>query len=161
MRDRLAHLSPADRKVMEPVLYRYAHVFHDEEWNDFKSTDVVQHRIETEDALPIRKAPYRIPFALRQEVDNQMQDILKKGVIRESNSPWSAPEVLVPKKSADSKPKYRFCVEYQALNAVTKFDSYPLPRFEEMTSTLAGSRLFTVLDYYAGFWQINILNISS
>lgn len=156
VRDKLAHLSPADRKVMEPVLHRYAHVFHDEERNDFKSTDVVQHRIETGDALPIRKAPYRIPFALRQEVDDQMQDMLKKGVIRESNSPWSAPVVLVPIKSADGKPKYRFCVDYRALNAVTKFDSYPLPRFEETTSTLAGSRLFTVLDCYAGFWQINI-----
>jgi hypothetical protein len=75
VRDKLAHLSPADRKVMEPVLNRYAHVLHDEERNDFKSTNVVQHRIETGDALPIRKAPDRIPFALRQEVDDQMQDM--------------------------------------------------------------------------------------
>ena len=156
VRGRLAHLSPEDREVLEPVLYRYAHVFHDEEKNDFKGTDLVQHRIETGDAMPIRKAPYRIPFALRREVDNQIQDMLKKGVISESNSPWSAPVVLVPKKSADGKPKYRFCVDYRALNAVTKFDSYPLPRFEETTSTLAGSKFFTVLDAFSGFWQISI-----
>jgi hypothetical protein len=152
VRSKLVHLSPADQKVMESVLYRYAHVFHDEEPNDFKGTGVVQHKIETGDALPIRKAPYRVPFALRQEVDNQIQDMLRKGVIRESNSPWSAPVVLVPKKSAQRQPKYRLCVDYRLLNKVTKFDNYPLPKFEETTSTLAGSRLFTVLDCYAGFW---------
>jgi hypothetical protein len=106
--------------------------------------------------LPIRKAPYRIPFALRQEVDNQIQDMLRKVVIRESNSPWSAPIVLVPKKSAQGQPKYRFCVDSRLLNKVTKFDSYPFPKFEETTSTLAASRLFTVLDCYPGFCQISI-----
>jgi hypothetical protein len=85
-----------------------------------------------------------------------MQDMLRKGVIREGNSPWSAPVVLVPKKSAQGQPKYRFCVDYRLLNKVTKFDSYPLPKFEETTSTLAGCRLFIVLDCHAGFWQISI-----
>jgi hypothetical protein len=56
----------------------------------------------------------------------------------------------------EGKPKYRFCVDFRALNAVTKFDSYPLPRFEETTSTLVGSKYFSVLDCYSGFWQIKI-----
>jgi hypothetical protein len=117
---------------------------------------VVEHRIITGDAQLIRKAQYRVPFALREEMESQVQDMLKKGVIRESNSPWSAPVILVPKKSTDGKPKYRFCVDFRALNALTKFDSYPLPRFEETTSTLAGSKYFSVLDCYLGFWQIEI-----
>jgi hypothetical protein len=89
-------------------------------------------------------------------MENQVKDMLNKCVIRESSSPWSAPVILVPKKSSDGRPKYRFCVDFRALNAVTKFDSYPLPRFEETTSTLAGSKYFSVLDCYSGFWQINI-----
>ena len=64
--------------------------------------------------------------------------------------------MLVPKKSGDGTPKYRFCVDFRALNAVTKYDRYPLPRFEERTSTLAGSKYFSVLDCYSGFWQINV-----
>jgi transposase InsO family protein len=156
LEEKLSHLNSSERAVIEPVLLRYSNIFHDDESNDFKSTDVVEHRIITGDAQPIRKAQYRVPFALREEMESQVQDMLKKGVIRESNSPWSAPVILVPKKSTDGKPKYRFCVDFRALNAVTKFDSYPLPRFEETTSTLAGSKYFSVLDCYSGFWQIKI-----
>jgi hypothetical protein len=59
----------------------------------------------------------------------QVEKMLEKGVIRESSSPWSASAILVPKKSVDGKPKYRFCVDFRALNSVAKFDSYPLPVF--------------------------------
>ena len=82
--------------------------------------------------------------------------MLAQGIISESKSPWAAPTILVPKKSPDGKTKFRFCVDFRALNAVTKFDSYPLPVFEETTSTLHGSRYFSVLDCYSGFWQNNI-----
>jgi hypothetical protein len=81
-----------------------------------------------------------MPYALREEMQKQVQDMLKKGVIRECKSPWSAAAILVPKKSLDGTPKFRFCVDFRALNAVTKFDSYPLPNFDETTSTLLGSR---------------------
>jgi hypothetical protein len=52
---------------------------------------------------------------------NQVQDMLVKGVIVESVSPWSSPAILVPNKSLDGKPKYRVCVDFRALNAVTQF----------------------------------------
>jgi hypothetical protein len=153
---KLAHLSRDKRASIEPVLVRFANVFHDDETNDFKSTNVVEHRIETAETRSIRRAPYRVPFALKEEMENQLQNMLKKGVIRESSSPWSAPVILVPKRSLDGRPKYRFCVDFRALNTVTKFDSYPLPLFEQTTSTLAGSKYFSVLDCYSGYWQINI-----
>jgi len=81
---------------------------------------------------------------------------LDRGVIRESTSPWSAPATLVPKKSADGKPKFRFYVDFLALNSVTKFDTYPLPVFEETTSNLHGCKYYRVLDRYSFFWQIGI-----
>jgi len=85
----------------------------------------------------------------------QVEKMLQKGVIRESNSPWSAPALLVPKRSTDGKPKLRFCVDFRALNSVTKFDTNPLPIFDEATSNLHGSKYYSVLDCYSGFWQIN------
>jgi len=133
------------------VLQKYAHVFHDEETNDFKSTDVIEHQILLEDNKPIKRPQYKTPFALKDEMKAQVENMLAKGVIRESISPWSAPTILVPKKSPDGKPKYRFCVDFRALNAVTKFDPYPLPRFEQTTSVLHGSKYFSVLDCHSGF----------
>jgi hypothetical protein len=82
--------------------------------------------------------------------------MVDKGIIRPSNSAWSAPAILVPKRSLDGKPKYRYCLNFRALNSVTKFDPYPLPKFDETTSTLFGSRYFSVLGCYSGFWQVNI-----
>jgi hypothetical protein len=67
-----------------------------------------------------------------------------------------APVLLVPKKSLDGKPKYRFCVDFRALNKITRFDNYPLPVFDETVSTLHGSRYFSFIDLYSGFWQIKL-----
>jgi len=108
-----------------------------------------------EDNKTIRRPQYKTPFALTYEMKAQVKNILK-GVIRESSSPLSAPAILVPKKSPDGKPKYRFCLDFRALNSVTKFDPYPLPRFEQTTSVLHGSKYFSVLDCYSGFWHVTI-----
>jgi len=86
----------------------------------------------------------------------QVQNMLDKGVIRENQSPWSSPSILVPKKSPDGKQKYRLGVDFRALNTVTKFDSYPLPVFDDTISTLHCSKYFTVLDCYSGFFQVGI-----
>jgi len=55
----LTHLSRAERKIIEPTLIKYAGIFHDDEDNDFKSTNVVVYKIETRYAPPVRKAPYK------------------------------------------------------------------------------------------------------
>jgi hypothetical protein len=80
------------------VLQKYAHVFHYEEITDFKSTDVIEHQILLEDNKPIRRPQYKTPFALMDEMKAQVENMLTKGVIRESSSPLSAPAILVPKR---------------------------------------------------------------
>jgi len=116
----------------------------------------MEHQILVGDTPPIRRPQYRTPYALRHEMEAQVENMLEKGIIRASSSPWLAPAILVPKKTADGKQKYWFCVDFRALNAGTKFDSYPLPVFEKTTSTLFGSRYFSILDCYSGFWQVPI-----
>jgi hypothetical protein len=150
-------LSSAERKIIEPVLIKYAGIFYDDEDTDFKSNKVVvMLKIETGNVTHIKKAPYKTPFALREEMNRQVQKMLDKGVISSIHSPWLSAVVLVPKISESGIPKYRFCVDFRALNAVTKYDSYPLPQIEETASTLSGSRYFSVLGLYSAFWQINI-----
>jgi len=88
-----------------------------------------------DDVRTIMNPQYRGPYSQRGN-ENTSGRYVEKGVIRESNSPWSAPALLVPKRSTDGKPKLRFCVVFRALNTVTKFETYPLPVFDEATSTL-------------------------
>ena len=77
----LGHLTRKERAVIEPVLRKYRHVFHDDETAEFKGTDLVEHRIITGNARPIRKAQYRVPYALKEEMEDQVRTMLKKGVI--------------------------------------------------------------------------------
>ena len=65
--DKLGHLSQAERSVMDPILIKYRHIFHEEGSNDFRGTDLAEHKIVTGNAKPIRKPPYRLPFALERK----------------------------------------------------------------------------------------------
>jgi hypothetical protein len=154
VQNRLFFWKHAEKKIREPVLIKYAGNFHDVEDNVFKRTKVVVRELETGDATPVKKAEHKTPFALRQKMNRQVQKMLDKGVISLSYSRWSSPVLLLPKKSENGVPK--FCLYFRALNAVTKNDSYNLPRFEETTSTLSGSKYFSLLECYLGFWQINV-----
>jgi hypothetical protein len=59
-------------------------------------------------------------------------------------------------KIAGRQPKYRFCIDFRALNSVSQFDTYPLTNFEQTMSTPYGSKYFSVVDSFSGFWQIRI-----
>lgn len=152
---KLVHLSVDERKVLWPVLYRYAHIF-DEPQGKIGCYSKIEHKIETGNHPPIRKNPYRMPHALKPIVIEQIDEMLTKGIIRPSTSPWSSPVVIVSKKSPDGSPKYRFCVDYRALNAITRGDAYPLPNIVETLDHLHNSVYFTTLDLYSGFHQVRM-----
>lgn len=86
--------------------------------------DTVKYAINLIDSNPIKQVPRRIPFHMREEVDRIIEEMSHQGVIEESQSPWVSPAVMVRKKDGT----IRFCVDYRKLNAVTKKDSYPMPR---------------------------------
>ena len=61
------HLPQEEKDLIEPVLLKYAHVFHDEDTNDFKGTDIIEHQIIVDNVPPIRRPQYRTPYALMEE----------------------------------------------------------------------------------------------
>jgi hypothetical protein len=63
------------------------------------------NEIKTRDALPVKKHPYRVPYALRDEMKDQIEDMKAKGVITEAATEWAAPVILVAKKSLDGTPE--------------------------------------------------------
>ncbi|KAE8963710.1 hypothetical protein PF007_g26785 [Phytophthora fragariae] len=79
-------------------------------------------------------------------IEDNVGKMLQAGVIEEGNDAWGFPVVLVRKKDGE----VRFCVDYRALNKVTKKDVYPLPRIDETLEALGGALLFTTLDLHSG-----------
>ena len=77
---------------------------------------------------PISQAPYRMAPAELKELKVQLQDLLDKGYIRPSVSPWGAPVLFVKKKDGTM----RLCIDYRQLNKVTVHNKYPLPRIDDL-----------------------------
>ena len=119
---------------------------------DMGLTNLVEHRIHTGDAQPIKQHPRRIPLAKMEEAQNEIKDMLNKGVIEMSDSPWSSPIVLVKKKDGS----IRFCIDYRKLNNVTLKDSYPIPRIDSTLDALSGSKWFSTIDLKSGYWQVPV-----
>ena len=79
--------------------------------------------------------------------------MLKLGVIEPSKSPWSSPVLLVPKTTPN---EYRFCVDYRALNKVTRKDAYPLPYITHILDRLRGAKFLSSMDIKSAYWQIAV-----
>ena len=118
--------------------------------HDLGCTDLVQHRIHTGEAAPIRQQPRRLPLCKREEAKRAIKEMKELGVIEPSTSPWSSSIVLVGKKDGST----RFCVDYRKLNDVTHKDSYPLPCIDDTIEALAGAEWFSTLDLKSGYWQV-------
>ena len=122
------------------------------EENEHGETDLLTMKIETGDAVPKKHRVRRMPFAVRKEVAKQLKGMHEKGVIQPSNSPWASPVVMVRKRDGS----YRFCVDYRGLNGVTKPDTSPLPRIDDLLDQLGAAKYFSTLDLAAGYWQIQM-----
>jgi hypothetical protein len=109
------NLSRRESQALEEIIADYQDVFETKS-GDHGLTEKVYHRIDTGDARPIRQPPRRLPLANQAEFNDMLEDMKSKGVIEESDSPWSSPVVLVRKKDGS----LRFCVDYRRLNDVTK-----------------------------------------
>ena len=115
-------------------------------------TDAVEHNIDTGDSQPVRCAPRRMSSQKIKREETCVEEMLSGGQIEPSESPWSAPVVLVTKKDGGT----RFCVDYRTLNLATVKDAYPLPRIDDTLDMLAGKRWFSTLDLASGYWQVSL-----
>ena len=86
------------------------------------------------------------------ELKVQLQDLLDKGLIQPSSSPWGCPALFVKKKDKS----LRMCVDYRPLNAVTMKNKYPLPHIDILFDQLAKAKVFSKIDLRSGYHQIKI-----
>ncbi|MCO5571593.1 hypothetical protein L7F22_025338 [Adiantum nelumboides] len=103
---------------------------------------------------PPNKPPYRVSQAQQEEIMRQVNELVEKGMVRPSSSPFCSPVLLVQKKDGT----YRMCVHYRALNRITIKNRFPVPQLEDLFDKLQGSTYFSRIDLKSGYHQIRIVD---
>ena len=119
-------LNEGQRKQLMTLISKYQDTFS-------SNPGLTAIKIETGDAYPVHKVPYRLTFDKILLVEREIKSRLENGIIRSSHSPWAAPIVLVPKPDKT----VRMCVDYRLLNKVTKLDPYPMPQVTDLLDKIA------------------------
>ncbi len=144
-------LNETDQKQVFDFILKNREIFAKSK-DDMGLTNLVQHKIDTGDAAPVILPARRLPIHQRQVEKDEIEAMLKRGVIEPSDSPWRAAIVLVPKKGKEKA--YRCCIDFRGLNACSRLDSYRLARIDDSIDHLYGSRWFSTLDLQSGYWQV-------
>lgn len=121
--------------------------------HDVGTIPSLQLKIRLNDPTPVRRSYISVPKPLHKEVKEYLEDLLNRGWIAKSKSPYSSPIVCVRKKDGN----LRLCCDYRELNKKSIPDRHPIPRIQDMLNTLKGSAWFSVLDqgkaYHQGFLE--------
>ena len=142
------HLSASQQQEITSLLNEFQDVLTDLPG----STLLCEHDIQLTSKEPIRRRPYALPHALQNTVKNEVEAMLKMGVVEPSTSPYASPIVLVDKKDGTK----RFCVDFRALNQITVFDAEPLPDPEHIFASISRDRYFSKFDLTKGYWQVPV-----
>ncbi|GKG12744.1 hypothetical protein Tco_0346981, partial [Tanacetum coccineum] len=103
-------------------------------------------------AAPVARAPYRLALSEMKELSVQFKELLEKGFIHPSSSPWGA-SVLFAKKKDGS---FRICIDYRELNKLTIKNRYTLPRINDLFDQLQGSSMYSKIELRSGYHQLRI-----
>ena len=112
----------------------------------------MEHSIQLTTDVPVKSKPYGLPYRVRETLKEDINDMLKMGVIRPSTSPYASPTVIVKKPDGSN----RICIDYRKLNRITVFDPEPMIKADDLFQKLSGDKYFTKLDLSKGYWQIPV-----
>jgi hypothetical protein len=140
-------------KCIKQILEKFPNVMPDELPKDLPPKRRVDHAIEVMPGVaPPAKAPYRMSHEELKKLKVQLEELLTKGYIKPSKSPYGAPVLFVHKKDGT----LRMCVNYRALNKATVKNRYPLPHINDLFDRLSGAKVFSRIDLRSGYYQIRI-----
>ena len=140
-------LTQSQKGDIRNVLQKYNEVFSDLQGR----TNVIQHCIKLTEEEPVRSRAYLLPYAVRETLKGDILEMLKLGIIRESDSPYASPIVLIKKDGSN-----RLCVDYRKLNRITETDPEPTNTTECLFQRMDKSRYFSKIDLSKGYWQIPV-----
>jgi RNase H-like domain found in reverse transcriptase/Reverse transcriptase (RNA-dependent DNA polymerase)/Integrase zinc binding domain/Aspartyl protease/Chromo (CHRromatin Organisation MOdifier) domain len=135
------------------VLHKYEEVFDPLPDGPPKDPNRPKLHIDLEEgSRPTYRPPYRMSPLELDELKKQVQGLLDKGWIRPSHSPFGAPVLFAAKPDGS----LRMCIDYRALNAMTKKSRYPLPRIDELFDRMKSAHYITCMDWQQGYHQVAI-----
>jgi hypothetical protein len=135
-----------------PVVREFPDVFPDDLPGMPPERDI-EFKIELQPGTaPITKSPYKMTWDELAKLKIQLKDLLDKGYIYPSSSPWGCPALFVMKNDKE----LCLCVDYRLLNAVTIKNKYPLPCIDILFDQLVGAQVFSKIDLCSGYHQIKI-----
>ncbi len=141
-------------KCIKRVLEEFSDVMLEKLLEDLPPRRRVDHVIDvTPEVAPPAKAPYRMSHEELKELKVQLEELLARGYIKLSKSPYGAPVLFVHKKDGT----LRMCVDYKTFNKATVKNHYPLPRIDDLFDRLSGVKVFNRIDLRLGYYQIQIV----
>lgn len=143
------------QKELSALCTEYSDIFHLDS-DQLTSNNFYEQTIRLQDKSPVYIKNYRIPYTHKEEINKQIDKLLKDELIEPSTSSYNSPLLIVPKKSTNGERKYRMVIDYRQLNRKVATDKFPLPRIEEIFDNLGKAIYFSVLDMASGFHQIKI-----
>lgn len=153
---RLNHCNEEEFEAIYNLCYEFRDIFY-VDGTPLTFTNQVKHKINLTDETPIYTRNYRYPEIYKNEVHNQIDTMLKNGIIRESSSPFNSPIWVIEKRlDASKKKKYRIVIDYRKLNEKTIDDKFPLPLIDQILDRLGRACYFTTLDLANGYHQIEM-----
>ena len=113
-------------------------------------TNLTEHSIDTGNHLPIKQRFRKLPIAQREAVEKELDKLEKQGLIKPSDSPWTASLVIVIKKDGS----LRVCADFRAINNISRKSAVVLPNTKDCLASLDGAKYFCTMDLASGYHQI-------
>ena len=147
------NIDPPLPSVVSSLLQDYEDVFPEEIPSGLPPLRGIEHQIDLIPGVPIPNRPaYRCNPEETKELQRQVEELLAKGLIKESLSPCAMPVLLVPKKDGS----WRMCTDCRAINNITVKYRHPIPRLDDLLDELHGACVFTKIDLKSGYHQIRM-----
>ena len=143
---KLCHLDQQHQNEVTGLIHEFPNLCSDVPTH----TDFVHHDVDVGGASPIKRHPYRLNPEKTKYLDEEVKYMLDNNIIEPSSSDWSSPCVLVPKPNGT----YRVCQDFRMVNAVTKADSFPIPRIEDCIDKVGRAKYVSKFDLLKGYWQV-------
>ncbi|XP_064462728.1 uncharacterized protein LOC135373461 [Ornithodoros turicata] len=148
-------VTPAQAQELAKLLNDYRDCFA-QSMPEICCTALTEMRIDLIEDSVVKFRPYRLAHSEREVVRGIVRELEEAGIVKESNSEFASPILLVTKKTGEK----RLCVDLRALNRITKKESYPLPLIDDQLDRLHDKKYFTTLDLASGYYQVPITESS-